>query len=55
MTALGSNTYNNLYDGILSGHYRIRILDIYVLIVPHLFEEKQDTVFGFPWCVVRGV
>ena len=23
--------------------------------VPHLFEEKwRDTVFGFPWGVVRG-
>ena len=23
--------------------------------VPCLFEEKwRDTVFGFPWCVVRG-
>ena len=26
-----------------------------VLIVPRLFEEKwRDTVFGFPWGVVRG-
>ena len=25
------------------------------LIVPRLFEEKwRDTVFDFPWCVVRG-
>ena len=25
------------------------------LIVPRLFEEKwRDTVFGFPWGVVRG-
>ena len=25
------------------------------LFVPRLFEEKwRDTVFGFPWCVVRG-
>ena len=25
------------------------------VIVPRLFEEKRtDTVFGFPWCVVRG-
>ena len=26
-----------------------------LVIVPRLFEEKRrDTVFGFPWCVVRG-
>ena len=26
-----------------------------IFIVPRLFEEKwRDTVFGFPWCVVRG-
>ena len=26
-----------------------------LLIVPRLFEEKwRDTVFGFPWGVVRG-
>ena len=26
-----------------------------LFIVPRLFEEKRrDTVFGFPWCVVRG-
>ena len=28
---------------------------IFFLIVPRLFEEKwRDTVFGFPWGVVRG-
>ena len=33
-----------------------RIFDVTVLLfVPRLFEEKRrDTVFGFPWCVVRG-
>ena len=26
-----------------------------IIIVPRLFEEKwRDTVFGFPWGVVRG-
>ena len=28
---------------------------LYSLVVPRLFEEKwRDTVFGFPWGVVRG-
>ena len=28
---------------------------ISIFFVPRLFEEKRrDTVFGFPWCVVRG-
>ena len=28
---------------------------LFLLFVPRLFEEKwRDTVFGFPWCVVRG-
>ena len=28
---------------------------LYYFIVPRLFEEKwRDTVFGFPWGVVRG-
>ena len=28
---------------------------VYVFFVPRLFEEKwRDTVFGFPWGVVRG-
>ena len=27
----------------------------FIFIVPRLFEEKwRDTVFGFPWGVVRG-
>ena len=31
--------------------------NVYIyLVVPRLFEEKwRDTVFGFPWGVVRGV
>ena len=34
---------------------RFQCIIIIFIIVPRLFEEKwRDTVFGFPWGVVRG-
>ena len=42
---------NKIKIGVGRGWYQIDIF----LIVPRLFEEKwRDTVFGFPWGVVRG-
>ena len=33
----------------------VLVCDACVFFVPRLFEEKwRDTVFGFPWGVVRG-
>ena len=46
------------YSFFYSTRRFVLCLTFYVLpcvIVPRLFEEKRrDTVFGFPWCVVRS-
>ena len=48
------NPLNSLgFDLQIKHFFKLKNIDIFI--VPRLFEEKwRDTVFGFPWGVVRG-
>ena len=54
LTLNNPNLKLNNVKGVVLSQTR-QFLNVSFLVVPRLFEEKwRDTVFGFPWGVVRG-